>query len=75
MVLTGGIGENSVPVRRMICQRLERLGAVLDDARNEPTVRGQAGPITTDGSALPVWIIPTDEELMIARDTRTIVQA
>ena len=73
VVLTGGIGENAVPIRRRLCRRLHRLGARCDDARNRDTVGGQAGPITADGAALPVWVIPTDEELLIARDTRDLV--
>jgi acetate kinase len=73
VVFTGGIGENSVPVRRMICQYLARLGAVLDESRNREAVGGKTGPITADGSRLPVWVIPTNEELMIARDTAAIV--
>jgi len=73
VVLTGGIGENSVPVREKICGGLGRLGARLDRARNGSTTGGAAGPITADGSGLQVWVIPTDEELMIARDTRAIV--
>lgn len=74
VVLTGGIGENAVPVRRRICQALVRLGSVPDDGRNAATVGGKAGQITADGSRLSVWVIPTDEELMIARDTRALVE-
>ena len=48
---------------------LERLGAKIDPARNESLPSGTPGPITTDDSALPVWVVPTNEELMIARDT------
>lgn len=73
-VLTGGIGENSVPVREMICRALASLGARFDPARNEATVGGKAGPVTADESALPVWVVPTDEERMIARDTRAVVE-
>ena len=73
VVLTGGIGENSVPVREMICRRLVRLGAAFDPDRNRRTTGGLAGPLTADGSALPVWVVPTNEELMIARDTRSAV--
>ena len=75
VVLTGGIGENSVPVRSAICTGLARLGAVGDPARNAVTIGGQAGPITTNDSPLPVWIVPTNEELMIARDTAQVVRA
>ncbi len=75
VVLTGGIGENAVPVRRAICAGLARLGAVGDESRNATTIGGQAGPITTDASAVRVWVVPTNEELMIARDTAEIVRA
>jgi acetate kinase len=73
VVLTGGIGENAVPIRSRICRQLARLGAVADDARNAEVVAGKAGPITAEGSKLPVWVVPTNEELMIARDTATLV--
>ncbi len=73
VVLTGGIGENAVTVRRRICRPLAALGAVLDEQRNADTIGGASGPITTDESSLSVWVIPTNEELMIARDTQTIV--
>ncbi len=73
VILTGGVGENSVVIRRMICQGLKQMGAIADDARNESVIRGKAGPITADGSRLPIWVVPTNEELMIARDTRELV--
>ena len=71
-MLTGGIGENAWPVRRAICDGLGRLGARCDDDRNRRTVGGRAGPITSDDAALAVWVVPTNEELMIARDTAEI---
>jgi acetate kinase len=74
VVLTGGIGENSSPVRGRLVSQLGRLGASLDEQRNAETIRGKAGPITTDDSTVPVLIVPTNEELMIARDTREIVE-
>jgi acetate kinase len=73
LVLTGGIGENSLPVRTMICEQLKPLGAIPEESRNQSTIGGKAGPITANGSKLPIWVIPTNEELMIARDTRRIV--
>lgn len=73
VVLTGGIGENSLPIREKISVQLASLGAVPDRVRNERTVGGKAGPITADGSGLAIWVIPTNEELMIARDTLQIV--
>ena len=62
-----------MPVRSRICRRLERLGAFCDKDRNAAATGGQAGPITTDAADLPVWVVPTNEELMIARDTARIV--
>jgi len=73
VVLTGGIGENAAPVRERLCQRLAGLGARCDDGRNRATVGGKDGPITADDAALPVWVVPTNEELLIARDTRDLV--
>jgi len=74
VVLTGGIGENSVPARRRIVEGLSRLGARLDGRRNDAIVGGAHGPVTTDDSSLPVWVVPTNEELMIARDTKAVVE-
>jgi len=62
-VFTAGIGEHVAPVRRMVCERLAWLGVAIDEAANE---RGDAC-ISTPGSRVAVWVIPTDEELMIAR--------
>jgi acetate kinase len=73
VALTGGVGENAVAIRTAICLGLRRLGAELDEARNAATVRGKAGPITKDGCSTAVWVVPTNEELMIARDTRDLV--
>jgi len=74
VVFTGGIGENSVEIRRRVCEYLKPLGVVYDADRNAKTVRGQAGAITADGSRMAVWVVPTNEELMIARDTMEIVR-
>ena len=75
VVLTGGIGENSLPVRQRLCQALSRLGAEFDAERNATTRGGRSGPITTDRSTLPVWVVSTNEELMIARETETVVES
>ncbi len=68
-VFTAGIGEHVAPVRRMVCERLAWLGVAIDHAANE---RGDAC-ISTAGSRVAVWVIPTDEELMIARHTLTLL--
>jgi len=73
VVFTGGIGENSPVVRRRITQGLESIGLELDEARNEEMRGGKAGQITRDGSNLHAWVIPTNEELLIARDTYRVI--
>ncbi|HUE83633.1 MAG TPA: acetate kinase [Pyrinomonadaceae bacterium] len=69
IVFTGGIGENSADIRARICSGLNCLGLDLDDERNAMTKDGREGLITKEGSRLAAYVIPTDEELLIARDT------
>ena len=69
IVFTGGIGENAFGVRRRILAGLDWFGLEIDEAANERIVGGLEGRITTQDSRLAVWVIPTDEELVIARDT------
>jgi acetate kinase len=68
VVFTGGIGENSVDIRAHICAGLEWAGLKLDKDRNELAI-GKEAKISTDDSTLKAFVIPTDEELLIARDT------
>jgi len=68
IVFTGGIGENSAEVRANICEGLEWAGLFLDDEKNQKTI-GVEGAITRENSRLAAYVIPTDEELLIARDT------
>ena len=68
IVFTGGIGENSPEIRAQICAGMEWTGITLDAERNQGTV-GKEGLISGDSSRLAVYAIPTDEELLIARDT------
>jgi acetate kinase len=68
VVFTGGIGENSPDIRARICSGLEWAGLKLDDDRNRKMV-GLEGQISSDDSSLNAFAIPTDEELLIARDT------
>jgi acetate kinase len=73
MVFTGGIGENSAEVRQRICEGLECLGLEIDAKRNTAISAGKEGLISREGSRLAAYVIPTDEELLIARDTvRTV---
>jgi acetate kinase len=69
LVFTGGIGENSAEIRARVCEGLQWMGVELDAARNEERVRRSEGLISRDDSRLAVYVIPTDEELLIARDT------
>ncbi len=64
---TAGVGENSIGVRKKIIERLSVLGLKLDEEANN--VRGQEVLITSPDSSIPCYVIPTDEEVMIARDT------
>jgi len=73
VVFTGGIGENSPAVRRRICEGLEPLGLALDGAKNEAARDGRCGPIHQEGARLAAFVIPTNEELLIARDTFRVV--
>jgi len=68
IVFTGGIGENSPEIRARICDALQWAGLTMDNEKNQQMV-GMEGKISTEGSSLLAYVIPTDEELLIARDT------
>ncbi len=72
VVFTGGIGENSPDIRARICAGMEWAGLCLDQAKNQVTV-GREGKISTEDSKLLAYAIPTDEELLIARDTVRVI--
>jgi acetate kinase len=72
VVFTGGIGENSPEIRARICEGMEWAGLKIDDTKNQQTV-GREGLISTDDSRLLAYAIPTDEELLIARDTVRVI--
>jgi len=69
IVFSGGMGERSPQVRERICDGLEVLGLFLDKEKNASTGPGDRGQISTDDSTLHAYVIPTNEELLIARDT------
>ncbi len=73
LVFTAGIGENSASLRRRVCQDAAWLGVALDEEANEALGSG-ARCISTGGSRVAVWVIPTNEELMIARHTQAVLQ-
>ncbi|WP_296826778.1 acetate/propionate family kinase [uncultured Megasphaera sp.] len=71
ITFTAGVGENGIEDRAAIAEGLEYLGAKLDPQRND--VRGKDALISTDDSTVKMYVIPTNEEIMIARDTKDIV--
>ncbi len=72
IVFTGGIGENDASVRADVCAGMEWMGLKFNAEANN--VRGKETLLSTEDSKVQVWLIPTNEELMIARDTRDIVE-
>ncbi|MBO7556669.1 MAG: acetate kinase [Alphaproteobacteria bacterium] len=71
IVFTGGVGENGAEVRKLVCNRLAYLGITLDEEENKK--RGQITRISTADSKVKVFVIPTDEELVIAQDTIKLI--
>ncbi|MFN3595854.1 MAG: acetate/propionate family kinase [Rubricoccaceae bacterium] len=74
VVFTAGIGTFAAPIRAQILRGLDGLGLVLDEARNA-AADGQEACISADGSPVQAWVVPTNEELVIARDTARLAQA
>lgn len=73
IVFTGGIGENTPAVRKSVIEHFGYLGATLDEQKNLETIHGKEGKICTPESKIDIMVIPTNEELVIARDTKDIV--
>lgn len=73
VVFTGGIGENSPAIRAGICAGMEWAGLRVDPAKNQETIGGE-GKFSTEDSTLLAYAIPTDEELLIARDTVRVIR-
>ena len=72
IIFTGGIGENQINIRRGICEKLEFMGVKVDvDANN---MRGEEKEISTPDSKIKVYVVPTNEELMIAKETERLVK-
>lgn len=72
VLFTGGIGENSWEVREAVCEDMDYFGIKIDKALNK-TIRGKLTKISTPDSKVEVWIVPTNEELLIARDTMAVI--
>jgi acetate kinase len=73
ILFAGGIGENSPEIRSRVCRDMEWCGLTIDEERNRALV-GREGEISAEGSKLRAYVIPTDEELLIARDTARLVE-
>jgi acetate kinase len=69
IIFTGGIGENSAPIREMVLNRLNIFGITVDSDANLKARFGSEGVITTADSRIPAMVISTNEELVIAEDT------
>lgn len=74
IVFAGGIGENSAEIRGRICRDMEWCGLTLDAAANQELTGGKEGRMSTERSKLHAFVIPTDEELLIARDTVRLIE-
>ncbi|MBQ5380312.1 MAG: acetate/propionate family kinase, partial [Paraprevotella sp.] len=72
ILFTGGVGENQSDIRETVCSGLQYMGVEIDHAKNN-TVRGEEAIISAPNSKVTVCVIPTDEELMIAKDTMALV--
>lgn len=75
IVFTGGIGENADDLRDNICNELSYLGIEINNEIGKTLVKGKEGELSTENSKVKVYVLPTNEELAIARDTRDIVNA
>lgn len=73
IIFTGGIGENSYQVRERICKGLDCIGLKIDNKKNKAITGGKSGLISTSSSTLKAYVIPTNEELLIARDTVRVI--
>ncbi|MCD7891300.1 MAG: acetate kinase [Ruminococcus sp.] len=72
VLFTGGIGENAYDIREKVCKDMDFLGIKLDEKANDG-LRGKLAKISADDSKVEVWVVPTNEELLIARDTLALI--
>ena len=72
VLFTGGIGENSWETRQGVCRDMSYFGIEIDEELNK-TIKGKLAKISTPASKVEVWVVPTNEELLIARDTLAVI--
>ena len=75
IVFTGGIGENADDIRDKVCNEISYLGVEINNEIGKTLVKGKEGELSTPNSKVKVYVLPTNEELAIARDTKDIVDA
>ena len=71
IIFTGGVGENQINIRKGICEQLKFMGVELDNEKNQ--IRSEEKLISKDTSKVKVYVIPTNEELMIAKETQKLI--
>ena len=74
LVFTAGIGENDRGLREAVCKNMSALGIEIDEAYNQSCPRGETADITAKGAKVKTYVIPTDEEYMIALDTKNLTK-
>ena len=74
IVFTAGIGENDAGIRESVCKDMDWLGIEIDEEANKNFARGEFVDITAKGAKVKVFVIPTDEEYMIALDTKNLTK-
>ena len=72
IIFTGGVGENQINIRKGICEKLKFMGVEIDEDLNN--VRGEEKEISKPESKVKVFVVPTNEELMIAKETKKLVE-
>ena len=72
IVFTGGVGENQINIRKGICEQLTFMGVEIDEVKNN--VRSEERLVSKDSSKVRIYVIPTNEELMIAKETEKLVK-
>ena len=72
IVFTGGIGENGAAIRAAVCEGLSELGISLDDERNQSS--DDETLISSDSSKVQIWVVPTNEEIVVARQTKLLLE-
>jgi acetate kinase len=75
IIFTAGIGENSALIRKKSVEEMGNLGVVIDEEKNEKAAPGQIEKISADSSVVDIYVIPTNEELVIAIDAAKIATA